>query len=301
MSRRASGILLFVLSIPPLLLGISAGKDANHEAGVHAGQLRQAATVADAAERERFTYYAESTLRRLEDARYNRNMLLVAAAAGLIGGIVVLATGRGRREVPAPGHGEVPATARDETGPAAGAVDTAPPAPAFTSCQACQWKISVAATACPQCGHPHQPVTTVAAASPPPAPAGKGLRAFYGTLIALGLGGAAVIYTVLFDSLSETELVRLSPFWLFPAVFGYYGLVAQRMEAQLQESHLDTVSDQLLSVIRETGVLGQVLAFLIHAPFLLVKSRQPWVTALVGSLIWAIALALFFSLVFPSL
>ncbi|BEL06550.1 hypothetical protein Q0Z83_047410 [Actinoplanes sichuanensis] len=281
MSRRASGILLFVLGIPLLLLGITSWQDADREAGVRAWQLEQARTVADQQERERFGEYAESTLRRQEDAEYNRNMLLAAGVAGLVGGIVVLVTGRRR-----PGE------------PADGAVDAAP---VFTACAACSRQISVAATACPQCGHPHRPVRTATATAVQATPASRVLRVFYASLIVLGLGSAAVIYTVAFGSLSETILVRITPFWLFPTVFGYYGLVAQRMEAGLQVSHLDTVSDQLLKVIRETGVLGQIFAFLIHAPFLLVKSRQPWVTALVGSLIWAIALTLFFSVVFPTL
>ncbi|GIE78917.1 hypothetical protein Aph02nite_48670 [Actinoplanes philippinensis] len=278
MSRRASGILLFVLSVPLLLLGVTAGKDAARETDVRAWQLSQAAGTTDAMERERFTEYAESTQRRIDEAAYNRTMLLVAAAAGIAGGIVVLATGRRRRQTePAD-----PATA-----------------PVFVACAACGWRISNAATACPQCGHPHQLVAP--AADAPPTRAGQALRVFYAGLIVAGLGAAVVIYTVLFDSLSETTLVRVSPFWIFPAVFGYYGLVAQRMEARLQATHLDTVSDQLLRVIRETGTLGQIFSFLVHAPFLLVKSRQPWVTALVGSLIWAIALTLFFSVVFPTL
>lgn len=275
MSRRASGILLFVLSVPLLLLGITAWKDADRETGVRDWQLSQAATDPDADERERFTDYAESTQRRIDDAEYNRNALLAAAAAGVIGGILVFATG---------GRSSAPAAASP-----------------FTTCAACRRRISVAAHACPQCGHPHEPVAAPAAPVLTAAPPGRGPRVFYGSLIALGLGSAAVIYTVMFGSLSETELVRVSPFWLFPTVFGYYGLVAQRMEARLQESHLDTVSDQLLQVIKETGALGQAFAFLIHAPFLLVKSRQPWVTALVGSLIWAIALTIFFGVVFPTL
>jgi hypothetical protein len=138
-------------------------------------------------------------------------------------------------------------------------------------------------------------------AEQPSARVGSGQRAFYVLLIVLGLGSAAVIYTVLFDELSETQLVAISPYWIFPSVFGYYGLVAQRMQAKLQTTHLDTVSDQLLNVIKETGFLGQIFALLIHAPFLLVKSRVPWVTALVGSLCWAIALSLFFNVVFPRL
>ena len=80
--------------------------------------------------------------------------------------------------------------------------------------------------------------------------------------------------------------MRITPYWLFPNVFGYYGLVALRMEARLQTSRLDNVSDQLLNVIIKEigGHLGQAFAFLVHAPFLIVKSRQPWVVAFVGSL-----------------
>jgi hypothetical protein len=286
MSRRASGIVLFVLSFPLLLLGITSWREADRETGVRAWQLEQAGSTTDAGERERFISYAESTQRRIDDAEYNRNALLTAGAAGMIGGIVVLATGRRRHT----------------TETAAGAAAPPPPAPMFTACEACRRQISVAATACPQCGHPHQPVrTAVKSSATTPAPIARGARAFYATLIALGLGSAMVIYTVLFDSLSETVLVRISPFWIFPIVFGYYGLVAQRMEARLQDSHLDNVSDQLLDVLKESHWSGRLFAFLLHAPFLLVKSRQPWVTALVGSLIWAIVLILFFALVFPSL
>ncbi|WP_212830382.1 hypothetical protein [Catellatospora sp. TT07R-123] len=297
MSRRAPGFVLLVLSFPLLMLGISAWKEADREAEVRAGQLRETAAATDPAERDRWASYAEYTLWRLEDAEYNRDMMLAGAGAGLLGGIVVLVTGGRRRDA------ELVRAAAAETAGAG-----APPPPAFTACAACQWKISVAATACPQCGHPNVPVTApvpgVAAgvvAGAPPVPAGRAQRMFYAALITLGLGSAVVIHTVLFGRLSETELVHISPYWIFPVVFGYYGLVAQRMEARLQDTHLDTVSDQLLSVIKETGLVGQVFAFLVHAPFLLVKSRQPWVTALVGSLIWAMALILFFGLVWPSL
>ncbi|MDI1463085.1 hypothetical protein QEZ54_19080 [Catellatospora sp. KI3] len=46
-------------------------------------------------------------------------------------------------------------------------------------------------------------------------------------------------------------------------------------------------------------MLGRVFALLPHAPFLLVKSDRPRVTALVGSLIWAMTLTAFFEIVFP--
>jgi hypothetical protein len=74
------------------------------------------------------------------------------------------------------------------------------------------------------------------------------------------------------------------------------------MEAKLPTTHLDNVSDQLLTVIKELGgPLGQGFAFLVHAPFLIVKSQRPWVVAFVGSLIWAMALLFFFNVIFPEL
>jgi hypothetical protein len=282
MSHRAPAILLLLLSFPLVLLGMTAWNEAREEADVRAWQLQQSASAAQTRDRESFAEYAQSTLERQESAERDRNWLLGSAVMGVGGALLVLVTGRRRPDTSEP----APAEPRDE--------------PRFRPCRACQWQISVEATACPRCGCPHVP-EPAAGPQQPAVTGGKGRRAFYITLLALGLGSAAVIYTLLFDDLSETQLVAITPYWIFPSVFGYYGLVAQRMAAKLQTTHLDTVSDQLLNVIKETGFLGQAFAFLIHAPFLLVKSRVPWVTALVGSLIWAIALSLFFNVVFPQL
>ncbi len=292
MSRRASGFVLLLLSVPLLLLAISAWNEANHEAGVRAYQLQQASSADDPRERERFADYAESTLGRQQAAENNRNWMLAVAVLGAVGGLVVLFT----RERPAPVSLPHPVT-------------ELPPVPAsalFRPCRACQWQISVEATACPRCGCPHEPQRApspqaAGAMAGPPAPVSRGQRAFYMLLLLLGGGAAVVIYTVLFGSLSETQLVQYTPYWLFPIVFGYYGLVAQRMEARLPTTRLDNVSDQLLNVIKESGPIGQAFAFLVHAPFLLVKSRTPWVVAFVGSVIWAIALTVFFSAIFPEL
>jgi hypothetical protein len=288
MSRRASGvasgIVLLVLSFPVLMLGVSAWREAADEADVRAWQLGQARSASDPQERADFTDYAESTLGRQEEAERNRNWLMAVAVMGVGAGIVVLVTGR------RPTIAEVP---QPVTMPAA-------PVPSlFRPCQACQWQISVGAVMCPRCGHPNVPevpTATVAAL-----PINKVQRAFYVTLLALGLGSVVAIYTVLFDSLSETVLVQITPYWIFPIVFGYYGLVAQRMEARLQSTHVDNVSDQLLNVIREFGFLGQAFAFLVHAPFLVIKNSRPWVTAFAGSLMWALALVIFFEVIFPGL
>jgi hypothetical protein len=293
MSRRASGIasgiVLLALSFPVLMLGITAWKEATHEAGVRASQLEQARSASDPEERADFADYAESTLSRQQEAERTRNWLMAVGVMGVAGGVVVLVTGR------RPALASVPQ--------AAVTTHAAPPPPSrFRPCEACQWQISAVATMCPRCGHPNAPdIPAAATVAPPPQPVNKAQLAFYVALLILGIGSMVVIYTVLFDNLSETALVQITPYWIFPSVFGYYGLVAQRMEARLQTSHIDNVSDQLLNVIREFGFLGQAFAFLVHAPFLLIKNSRPWVTAFAGSLIWALALALFFEVVFPTL
>lgn len=281
-ARRAPGIVLLLLSFPLLMLGLAAAREAAHEAGVRASQLQQSATASDLQERDDFVRYAESTLWRQQDAEHDRNWLLGVAVMGAAGGVLVLLTAGRRRRTPVEPTGQVVAAEQ----------------PRFRPCRVCQWQISVEASMCPHCGAPHVPEAVPTRAGP----VNKLQRAFYIALIGGGLGTAVVLHTVLFDSLSETQLVWAAPYWIFPLVFGYYGLVAQRMAARLQVTHLDTVSEQLLTTIKDTGgALGQAFAFLVHAPFLIVRNDRPWIVAFVGSLIWAIALAIFFNAVWPSL
>lgn len=281
MSRHAPGIVLLLLSFPLLMLGITAGREAAHEASVRASQLEQSAAASDAQERDDFLYYAESTLRRQQDAEHDRNWLLGVAAMGAAAGLLVLLTARRR--------------ARTGDGPVAPVVTDLPE---FRQCRVCRWQMSIEASMCPRCGAPHVPEVKPL----PTRPVHKLQRAFYIALIAGGLGAAVVLHTVLFDDLSETQLVWAAPYWIFPLVFGYYGLIAQRMEARLQTSHLGTVSEQLLTAIKDIGgTPGQAFAFLVHAPFLLVKNDRPWIVAFVGSLIWAIALVIFFNTIWTTL
>lgn len=120
--------------------------------------------------------------------------------------------------------------------------------------------------------------------------------------IASGLLLAAYIYLVAFDEFSETMLVRITPLWFFPIVFGYYGFVADRMARQLPESHFDRVANLLLSIIRETqGGLGRGFGLIVHAPFIIIKSKRPLLVALGGAAIWAIMLLVFFTFIFPKL
>jgi len=124
----------------------------------------------------------------------------------------------------------------------------------------------------------------------------------YFSSIIIGVLIAAYIYLIDFDSFSETILIRITPIWFFPIVFGYYGFVSLRMEVQLEKSHFENVADLLFSVIQESsGKYGKLISIVIHAPFLLIKSKKPILVAFFGSVIWAILLAVFFEIIFPML
>ncbi len=124
----------------------------------------------------------------------------------------------------------------------------------------------------------------------------------YFASIVIGIMIAAYIYLINFDNFSETMLIRITPVWFFPIVFGYYGFVSQRMAAKLEKSHFENVADLLFSVIQESsGTFGKLISIFIHAPFIVIKSKKPILVALGGSVIWAILLVVFFEAVFPML
>jgi hypothetical protein len=107
---------------------------------------------------------------------------------------------------------------------------------------------------------------------------------------------------IAFDEFSETRLVQITPVWFFPIVFGYYGFVAQRMAAKLPESGFDRVANLLFSIIQETqGSVGKLFGLVVHAPFIIVKSKRPMLVAFGGAAIWAVMLFVFFTFIFPKL
>jgi len=107
---------------------------------------------------------------------------------------------------------------------------------------------------------------------------------------------------IAFDEFSETRLVQITPVWFFPIVFGYYVFVAQRMAAILPESGFDRVANLLFSIIKETqGSVGKLFGLVVHAPFIIVKSKRPMLVAFGGAAIWAVMLFVFFTFIFPKL
>lgn len=170
---------------------------------------------------------------------------------------------------------------------------------AIVTCRECSAPISSEAVSCPRCGCPSpQPQPK---AQPLPAGA-KRWSTFYAISITIGVLIAGYIYLIAFDEFSETRLVQITPVWFFPIVFGYYGFVAQRMAAKLPESGFDRVANLLFFIIRETqGSVGKLFGLVVHAPFIIVKSKRPMLVAFGGAAIWAVMLFVFFTFIFPKL
>lgn len=62
-------------------------------------------------------------------------------------------------------------------------------------------------------------------------------------LLCLGgsLGSAAILYPLGFDNFSETELVRMAPFWVLPAAFGAIGLFVQHTSKPIANAVFGTI------------------------------------------------------------
>ena len=123
----------------------------------------------------------------------------------------------------------------------------------------------------------------------------------YSTSILIGVSIAVYVYFFRFDYYSETILVRLTVLWLFPLVFGYYGFVAQWMQANFEKQQFRKPSDLLFSVSRKLpAILIRPIFNILHLP-LFVPNKSPIFVAVAGSLIWSVWLLIFFELIFPRL
>ncbi|BBC29354.1 hypothetical protein SGFS_006480 [Streptomyces graminofaciens] len=156
-----------------------------------------------------------------------------------------------------------------------------------------------------RCPHCHRvvpvPPPEVPYASAVPVPAGApepaALNVLYAILLLGGLAGAALIYLVLFNELSESQLVTYTPLWFFPVVFGLYGFVSQRLLRLLAAGRARTLSEAAHMSIGVGGFWAALAMF----PFLVLKWRSSLLVSMVAALFWAVLLWLFFALVFPVL
>ncbi|MFG3506472.1 hypothetical protein ACGF5F_13280 [Streptomyces sp. NPDC047821] len=156
-----------------------------------------------------------------------------------------------------------------------------------------------------RCPHCHRvvpvPGSDVPYASPVPLPAGAtepmALTALYVTALMAGLAGAGLVYMVLFDEFSESELVTITPLWFFPIVFGLYGFVSQRLLRRIASGRAGTLHEAARLSIDVAGHWAALVLF----PFLVLKWRSSLLVSLAAALFWAVLLWLFFTAVFPTL
>jgi hypothetical protein len=119
----------------------------------------------------------------------------------------------------------------------------------------------------------------------------------YKASIAAGAGVAVFLYGVIFDDLSETTLVRLTPTWFFPLVFGFYGLLAEKLFRLIREGKADNLAAAVSLWTRAIGVSSLIPLF----PFLFLKGKNSVTVAFWGAAVWAVLLSMFFELIFPML
>ncbi len=121
-----------------------------------------------------------------------------------------------------------------------------------------------------------------------------GPRALYAVSLALGVCAFGLLYFVFFDRLSETRLTRVIPLWLFPVVFGCYGLVG---EALARRAGSKPIRAAAADVVREYGkwVLPGVF------PFLLLPWRSRILVVTAATAFWAVLVQWFMVAVFQGL
>jgi hypothetical protein len=132
------------------------------------------------------------------------------------------------------------------------------------------------------------------------------------TALLLGLGLAAFVFIVMFDELPESKLLVLWPLPLLPFTFGLYGLLAgvgggsSAPAASAPESRGQAVFGAVMAavfrVIPPIISLGvALLLLLLGLPLMLIKSKNPFTVATVGTAMWVPLIAIFLVVFFPSL
>jgi zinc-ribbon domain len=133
----------------------------------------------------------------------------------------------------------------------------------------------------------------------------RSLRALYTSSLVLGGLMAFAIYFVLFNHLSETQLVSLSPLWFLAVVFGGCGFFAERAVHYTLSRRAETFGAALKQVAKDLPPLPALFVGLLFTPpFLLFGAQRrssPFVIAIITTALWALCLYFFLFGIFPSL
>ena len=133
------------------------------------------------------------------------------------------------------------------------------------------------------------------------------LRTIYRVVLYAGILMAVVIYGFFFNTLSEDELVMLSPIWFLLMVFGACGLYAEKAVMLILEKEAKTFPDALGKAIGKLkSPLNMIFIVIIFAlPGFVFGIRRNFSSPLIISglttLIWGAALYIFLVGIFPSM
>lgn len=133
----------------------------------------------------------------------------------------------------------------------------------------------------------------------------RSLQRLYWLATFAGIVMMIVLYFVVFDELSETELVMLSPIWFLLIVFGTFGMYAERAVRMV----LTKQANDFPEALRETMLtmivpLRILVAIVFLLPMLFLRPEKVgsplWLSSMTAGL-WGVALYLFFAGIFPAL
>lgn len=139
-------------------------------------------------------------------------------------------------------------------------------------------------------GRRRQPVAGDVAA---PGPGGP-LRKMFWACFGLAAFGAIYIYGFRFNHMSETELVRWSGAWLYPLLFGAYGVVTDRRRAALGTKGAASVAEAVamwFGTFTVLGVLGMWPYLLL--PFF-ARILNPLAAAAAATAFWVFCIQFLF-------
>ncbi|MCB0835098.1 MAG: hypothetical protein KDD63_06420 [Bacteroidetes bacterium] len=134
----------------------------------------------------------------------------------------------------------------------------------------------------------------------------RSLKRIYQVMITLGLGMAFVIYFLMFDSLSEDELVAISPVWFLLIIFGTCGLYTEKAVHLILNKKAENFAEALIQATNSLSPFIRIAVFLVFAvPFFLFgitkKFSSPLLISILVTLVWAAVLYVFLFGIFPSM
>jgi hypothetical protein len=111
--------------------------------------------------------------------------------------------------------------------------------------------------------------------------------AFYFSVI-LGISLAVYAYALVFNDITEFQLLLYSLEALFLLIFGLYGLYAEKLWDRFRlQGKTDNLCVEASYHIRNMGFFARMLLF----PFLKIKSSNSFVISFLGAIAWVIIVA----------